>query len=80
MMSTYSQVISKYHYFKLSTIINKLTTLKIENIWLFKQVKKLKNKIENMNVMKNVDVVINYLNKNFNDKVFMYTWYIVCFH
>ncbi len=54
-------------------MMNKLTTLKIKNIRLFKRVEKLESKIENTNVMKNVDIAIDYLDKNFNDEVFTYT-------
>jgi hypothetical protein len=57
--------------------MNKLTTLKIDNIWLLKRVKELKSKIEDM---KTVDEVIDYLNRDFNDEVILHTWYIVCFH
>ncbi len=38
---------------KLSTVINKLTKLKIKNMQLFKRIKKSKSKIEDKN-MKNV--------------------------
>jgi hypothetical protein len=55
---------------KLSTIMNKLMTLKIDNIRLLKRVKKLKNKIEDMKI---VDEAIDYLNKNFSDEVILHT-------
>jgi hypothetical protein len=55
---------------KLSTIMNKLTTLKIDNIRLFKRVKELKSRIENMKI---VDEAIDYLNKDFSDEVILHT-------
>jgi hypothetical protein len=50
--------------------MNKLTTLKIDNIQLLKRVKELKSKIENMKI---VDEAIDYLNKDFNDEVILHT-------
>jgi archaellum component FlaC len=55
---------------KLSTIMNKLTTLKIDNIRLFKRVKELKNNVENMKI---IDEAIDYFNKNFNDEMILHT-------
>jgi hypothetical protein len=50
--------------------MNKLTTLKIDNIRLLKRVKELKNKIEHMKI---VNEAIDYLNKNFSDEVILHT-------
>ncbi len=58
---------------KLSTMMNKLTTLKIKNIRLFKRIKELENRIEDTNVMKNVDAAIDYLDRDFSDEVLTYT-------
>jgi hypothetical protein len=53
---------------KLTIMKNKLKTLKIENRRLFDRIKKLKIRIENMNEMKNVDVAIDFLDRNFDDE------------
>jgi archaellum component FlaC len=55
---------------KLSTIMNKLTTLKIDNIRLFKRIKELKNKVENMKI---INEAIDYLNKDFSDEMILHT-------
>jgi ferredoxin-fold anticodon binding domain-containing protein len=52
--------------------MNKLTKLKIENIQLLKRIKELKNKNEDKN-MKNVDKIIDFLEKNFDDEAISFT-------
>jgi hypothetical protein len=47
---------------------NKLKTLKIENRHLFDRIKELKTRVESMNEMKDVDAVINFLDKDFDDE------------
>jgi regulator of replication initiation timing len=58
---------------KLSTIMNKLTTLKIDNIRLLKRIEKLKNKVEDIKNMKNVDAQIDYFNRDFSDELISHT-------
>jgi hypothetical protein len=53
---------------KLTTMKNKLKTLKIENCRLFNRIKELKTKVESMNEMKNVDAAIDFIDKDFNDE------------
>jgi cell division septum initiation protein DivIVA len=53
---------------KLTTIKNKLKTLKIENRRLFDRIEELKTKIESMNEMKDVDAAIDFLDKDFDDE------------
>jgi hypothetical protein len=53
---------------KLTIMKNKLKTLKIENRRLFDRIKELKTKVESMNEMKNVDAVIDFLDRDFDDK------------
>jgi hypothetical protein len=53
---------------KLTTMKKKLKTLKIENRHLFDRIKELKIRVESMNEMKNVDIAINFLDKNFDDE------------
>jgi hypothetical protein len=53
---------------KLTTMKNKLKTLKIENRRLFDRIKELKTRVESMNEMKDVDVAIDFLDKNFDDE------------
>jgi chaperonin cofactor prefoldin len=53
---------------KLTTMKNKLKTLKIENRRLFNRIKELKIKIENINEMKNIDAAINFFDRNFDDE------------
>jgi predicted nuclease with TOPRIM domain len=52
----------------LTTMKNKLKTLKIENRCLFDRIKELKIRIESMNEIKNIDVVIDFLDRDFNDE------------
>jgi hypothetical protein len=42
--------------------------LKIENRRLFNWIEELKIKVESMNEMKNVDVAIDFLDKDFDDE------------
>jgi predicted nuclease with TOPRIM domain len=53
---------------KLTTMKNKLKTLKIENRRLFDRIKELKIKVESMNEMKDVDAAINFLDRYFDDE------------
>jgi hypothetical protein len=53
---------------KLTTMKNKLKTLKIENRDLFDRIKELKIKVESMNEMKDVDTAIDFLDKDFDDE------------
>jgi predicted nuclease with TOPRIM domain len=53
---------------KLTTMKNKLKTLKIENRRLFNRIKELKTRVESMNEIKNVDAAIDFLDKDFDDE------------
>ncbi len=66
------QLFKRVKELKLSAIMNKLTKLKIENIQLLKRIKELKNKNEDKN-MKNVDKIIDFLEKNFDDEAISFT-------
>jgi chaperonin cofactor prefoldin len=53
---------------KLTTMKNKLKTLKIENRRLFDRIEELKIRIESMNEITNVDAAIDFLDRDFDDE------------
>jgi predicted nuclease with TOPRIM domain len=53
---------------KLTTMKNKLKTLKIENRRLFDRIEELKTRVESMNEIKDVDAVIHFLDRDFDDE------------